>query len=371
MNYKYIFLILLSVQLIACKTTSSTATNSNVVKAGMELRFIGEQLLPENTFYNETEVGGLSSIDYAKGKYYLISDDKKKTRFYEMDLIFNEKTFSEIEITNVIYISNEDKGLDPEGLRFDESTGNFYWISEGFIRDGVSPSIYEIDTQGKSLSQTPTPKMFHARDSNYGPRKNGTFEGLSLSNDKKHLWIAMELPLIQDGEKPQLKEGKYPIRVSKIDKKTGELIYQFAYNLNKTPRDSNPKGRFSVNGVSEILVLDDNRFLVVERAFSKGHKDGGNTIKIFLVNSSKATNITNMDSLKNADYTLATKTLVFDFDNIRSKLTNGIIDNIEGITFGPKLDNGNKTLILVTDNNFKKFNKQLNQFIILEVLSDF
>ncbi len=43
------------------------------------------------------------------------------------------------------------------------------------------------------------------------------------------------------------------------------------------------------------------------------------------------------------------------------------IDNVEGITWGPKLENGNPTLILVSDNNFSE--TQVTQFIALEVAS--
>ena len=54
---------------------------------------------------------------------------------------------------------------------------------------------------------------------------------------------------------------------------------------------------------------------------------------------------------------------------LRDKLTNHIIDNIEGISFGPTLYNGNKSLLLVADNNFNKFGDQLNQFILLEIVN--
>jgi hypothetical protein len=41
------------------------------------------------------------------------------------------------------------------------------------------------------------------------------------------------------------------------------------------------------------------------------------------------------------------------------------IDNIEGVTFGPDLPNGHKTLIFVSDNNFSK--EQKTQFLLFEV----
>jgi len=37
------------------------------------------------------------------------------------------------------------------------------------------------------------------------------------------------------------------------------------------------------------------------------------------------------------------------------------------MTFGPDLPNGNKTLLLVSDNNFSSFGRQISQIILMEV----
>ena len=42
------------------------------------------------------------------------------------------------------------------------------------------------------------------------------------------------------------------------------------------------------------------------------------------------------------------------------------IDNVEGITFGPKLANGNQSLVLITDNNFS--DKQKTQVLVFELV---
>lgn len=41
------------------------------------------------------------------------------------------------------------------------------------------------------------------------------------------------------------------------------------------------------------------------------------------------------------------------------------VDNIEGVTFGPLLPNGNKTLLLVADNNFNPIQK--SQVLLFEI----
>jgi hypothetical protein len=59
---------------------------------------------------------------------------------------------------------------------------------------------------------------------------------------------------------------------------------------------------------------------------------------------------------------VASKRLVLDV------ATTGIrrVDNIEGMTFGPKLPNGNRSLIMVSDDNFG--NTQISQFLAFEVI---
>ena len=42
------------------------------------------------------------------------------------------------------------------------------------------------------------------------------------------------------------------------------------------------------------------------------------------------------------------------------------IDNVEGMTFGPTLPNGHKTLVCVADNNFEILEK--TQFLLFEIL---
>ena len=75
-----------------------------------------------------------------------------------------------------------------------------------------------------------------------------------------------------------------------------------------------------------------------------------------------------MNPYKKQTTKLQKKTLILDFDSIRPQLTKGIIDNIEGITFGKKLANGNQTLVFISDNNFNMFGTQLSQIIVFELL---
>jgi len=42
------------------------------------------------------------------------------------------------------------------------------------------------------------------------------------------------------------------------------------------------------------------------------------------------------------------------------------IGNIEGVTYGPALPNGHRTLIFISDNNFRNVEK--TQFLLFEVI---
>jgi len=90
-------------------------------------------------------------------------------------------------------------------------------------------------------------------------------------------------------------------------------------------------------------------------------------VKIYKVDASNATDTRSLATLNNMTYIKATKTLLFEFDTIRNQLTNNIVDNIEGITFGPTFSDGSKSLVVISDNNFNAFLPQLHQLILFRV----
>jgi hypothetical protein len=66
-----------------------------------------------------------------------------------------------------------------------------------------------------------------------------------------------------------------------------------------------------------------------------------------------------MPSMQHADLTPITKALAVDLS-----ATPGLspLDNIEGITLGPKLPDGRQSVVLVSDNNFSP--SQVTQFLL-------
>jgi hypothetical protein len=101
---------------------------------------------------------------------------------------------------------------------------------------------------------------------------------------------------------------------------------------------------------------------VLERAYvSRPHEHGPNTIRIFEVtlpgaSSAGAPRTPSEAATSTEGGPLLPKRLVLDLDEILPQLEPGqqTLDNLEGMTFGPRLPSGERTLLLVSDDNFSE-----------------
>ena len=292
-------------------------------------------------------------------------DDSYNPRYYQAIIKIKDALISNVIVDNVVRIKDTSKLLDLESIRYDIKTNRIHVTTEGNVYKKKKPYFFSVNAKGEIEKLFKIPTYFY-ENMVQRPTHNGGLEGLCKSYDGGGYWISMELPLAIDGPEPQLTKTISPVRITYIDTKIDKAIKQFAYLLD--PIAKKPKNDFSNNGLTELLEYEKDKFFVIERSYSSGLGNMSNTIKIFNVDASKATNTLEIDSLNNIDYITATKKLLLNFDSIRTMLTDNNIDNIEGITFGPILPNGNKSLLLVSDNNFNVYGKQLNQFILLEIV---
>ncbi len=120
-----------------------------------------------------------------------------------------------------------------------------------------------------------------------------------------------------------------------------------------------PATNFAVNGLVELLPFNDQFMLSMERSFSVGAPGTGNTIKLYSVAFSGADDVNGLDSLAGVLGNLSPvqKTLLLDLRTLGIPL-----DNVEGMTIGPKLPDGRRSLVLVSDNNFAA--SQFTQFLL-------
>jgi len=348
-----------------------------------KLTLLSEFDVPHNLQYNNTTVGGLSGIDYdaKKNVYYLVCDDRSAinpARFYTAKINISNKGIDSVYFVNATLFKQKNGQLypnskqdpahtpDPEAIRFNPLTGHLVWTSEGerIVKAGdtvlENPAITTIDAEGNYKDTFPLPAQLRMHGTEKGPRQNGVLEGITFANNYKTLFVNVEEPLYEDGPRAGLKDTITWIRLFKYEAATKKLLAQYAYHIEAIPHAPIPATGFMINGVPDILALDNNRLLVMERAFATGNM--ACTIKIYLADVSKATNIANVTSLKaHPPASPVSKKLLLNMDDLGR-----FIDNVEGMTFGPTLRNGHKSLIMVADNNFNPLER--TQFFLFEVI---
>lgn len=341
------------------------------------LNLLGEQDLSNLTMVDGTLVGGLSGIDYdpASGAWIAISDDRSQNnpaRFYSLNLAYGADGFETVEITGEHTLLQADgqpypnstiggEVPDPESIRFDEQTGGYWWTSEGDRNLGINPSVNLADANGQTVASYALPEAFDVHpDQELGSRNNLVLEGLTLAPDGQSLWLAMEGALYQDGPDATADAGAYT-RIIHMDR-DGNILGEFAYQTDPMPIASAIDGAGS-NGVTEIVAIDDTHFIVMERA---GIPDANNVykdfIRVYMISTEGATDISGIDSLIGAEFSPVEKSLLVNFDDLGLPY----IDNVEGMTWGPNLANGNGSLVFVSDNNFNE--SQQTQFYAFEVI---
>ncbi|WP_299157464.1 esterase-like activity of phytase family protein [uncultured Tenacibaculum sp.] len=355
---KNIFYILVFLVLTGCKTEK------------ISLKFLNEFIVKDSLKFENAIVGGISGIDFYNNKYYMVVDDARNPRVLVGDILIKEDSIKSVKFEKTIQIKDttsqfyKENILDLESILVYNNQLNI--VSEGSIRKGKDPSIFIADMAGEFQEKILVPSYFEAK-SKAKPKHNAAFESSSKSIDNKGFWAAMEAPLEADGEEPTFHKTQSPIRITYFDNDTRKATKQFAYQLEKI--DKPAKGKINLNGVTAILEYTKNKFFVVERIYQSGYSSYGNTIRIFKATvNEETTNTLSFQSLKKEKFLPLKKELIFDFNSVENELTDGIIDNIEGITLGPKLSNGNQSLILVSDDNFQVYGKQLNQFLLLEIV---
>ena len=336
------------------------------------LRRIAEAVWPHRLKIEGTTAGGLSGIDYdpVRGEYLLISDDRSDVnpvRFYTARWPHPEAGAP--EPTAVVQLQRPGGGPwpdrrhavaglpvpDPEALRLRPATNTILWSSEGDVARGFGPAFYESARDGRFLRQFALPAMFDADPAQRrGPRDNLSFEGVTLTPDGHFAWLGMENALIQDGPEPTTGAAGGPCRFTQMDLETGKAVRQIAYVPDAIPLRPLIPGSYADNGVSEVLMRDAHRMLVLERAYATG---AGNSLRLYEIDTRTASDVLDVDTLAPGNHRPAAKTLVADFAALG--LTR--LDNTEGMCWGPPLPDGQRMLVVVSDDNFNPL--QVTQFV--------
>ncbi len=335
------------------------------------LTYLGQSEIPFDATFDGTVIGGLSALSYDAGRqeYYVISDDrsqKNPARFYTVRVSLSGKGIDNVTFTGTHPLLDRDgkpfRPLtpeatppvvppDPEGIAFDPGRQRLYWSSEGerltagpVLQD---PWVRAAGLDGAYLGQFALPPNLAMSAQETGPRRNRALEGLALTPDGQSLFAAMEDPGYNDG--PASDDGHGVLtRVTKFDVANGAPTAQYAYPMEP------PAPPADLNGVSDLVALSDTTFLVLERSFAQPP-----TVRIYRAEIGAATDVLAMPSMRQVALTPMSKSLAVDLS-----ATPGLspLDNVEGITLGPKLPDGRQSVVLVSDNNFSP--SQVTQFLL-------
>lgn len=337
----------------------------------LELKYISHVDIPYKMTFEKTSIGGLSGLYFesSDSTVYAVSDDRggvNEPRFYQFSLsLKNDKllihprkvTFLKVGDSEFSHSSKKfsptqfSKVFDMEGIA-KLPWGDFLISSEGDLdkKPRVLPQIFSVNGEGVIQKEYEIPDRFMPElqgKQTKGLRNNLAFEGLAGSPDGAHWLAGSESNLMQDPS-----DFVRWIEYEMIGAWVVKPVRQFKYPLVRD--DSNEIIQFH-KGVSEVSYLDPKRVLVLERYVRVGSNGMDFSGKIY---------ITQLDDKKDSNEpVLLKKTLVLDMTSLKEKL--GSLSNFEGMTLGPTLPNGHKTLILVSDDNFNKDMK--TQFVIFEV----
>jgi hypothetical protein len=337
-----------------------------------EIKFIGAAKLPTGFSFKKTELGGLSGITYdAKNDvYYAISDDrgqKAPPRFYTLKIDIskgklNPDGVTPVAVTTLLDENNQKYSpntTDTEGIALTNKTTLFI-ASEGDGKKLINPFIKEFSlTSGQLISTLTIPNKFLPDPKNQqGIRNNLALESLTITPNNQLLFTATENALIQDGTVAKPGTGS-PCRILQYNLTTNKPEKEFLYQTEPVTPLFNFIGRFD-SGLPDLLSLDNNgNFLSLERTFT----GLGFAISLFQVSLENADDIHKIDSLLTANIQNikpVQKKLLLDLQTLDVAL-----DNIEGFTLGPKLPDGETSLILVSDNNFNTL--QSNQILAFKL----
>lgn len=335
------------------------------------LAYLGQVQVAFGATFADTVIGGLSALSYDPGRqlYYVISDDrsdKNPARFYTVQLPLSDKGIDQATFIDTHPLLDQSGQPfppltlnttppvvppDPEGIAFDRVRQRLYWSSEGErLTEGpvlLDPWVRTAGLDGAYQGQFTLPSNLAMSAQQTGPRRNRALEGVALTPSGRSLFASMEDPGYNDG--PETGDGKRVLtRFTKFDVATGMPTAQYAYPMEP------PTPPAEENGVSDLVALSEDTFLVIERSDSVPQ-----TIRVFRAEVASATNVLAMPAMTNVALTPMAKSLAVDMTT-----TPGLwpLGNVEGITLGPKLADGRQSVVFVSDNNFSA--KQVTQFLL-------
>jgi hypothetical protein len=272
-----------------------------------------------------TTAAELSGITFAGGTtYYAVGDDGQPT-IWELAVALDAVT-GWITSAAVTGGSAASLGSDSEGIAFRAATGSV------FVADEVASTIREFRlADGSQVGSVAVPAIF-------APANVQANRGLeSLAYGPGGLWTANEEAVLPDGPLASTTTGSW-VRIQRFGVDL-EAAGQWAY---RTDPISALSGLTTAerSGVVDVLPWSATELLVLERelggAFPRFRS------RLYLVDTTLASDVSDVASLESGGFSPLAKTLLWE------RLFSAA--NFEGMTFGPPLADGSRSLLLISDN---------------------
>ena len=369
----------LAVQLIGVGTIAGTAKDGSGLHEELvpAVGTTDDEIPAGRKFYNDM-FGGISAIAWTgtDNLYWMLPDRGPldgavdwtcRVEKVRIEIDANGQTPVEIVPVETIMLKNRggipftglasayqatekhSRRLDPEGIRV-RRNGNL------LISDEYGPRIIEFTAGGKFVRELDVAKRYlvsnpgvsHSTENTLnesGRSTNRGMEGLAIADDGEHLVGLMQSPLLQDSYRS--KPSDYPAGINcrmPVMDTTGDCICEYLYQLD------NPK-----NKLNEILSCDNDQFVVIERDGKIG--EAAKFKKLMLISSAHATNIQDVDQLPHfrvpeGALPMHKEVLIDLLDPSLGLAGSEMPEKIEGLAFGPDIDNQRRLLLVVSDNDF-------------------
>jgi hypothetical protein len=249
--------------------------------------------------------------------------------------------------------------FDPEGIVVNPRTGHL------LVSDEYGPSLLEINRAGQVVRRYTTPDKLVPRNAatgvaNYagdqgntaGKRTNRGFEGLAISPDGRTAYAMLQSAMLDEGGS----NGTLN-RIVAFDTRTARPQAQYAYRM-----DGSSQGR----GISALVAINEHEFLVLERNNRGLGVDSELTTankKVFKIDLRGATDVSaiNLSTAPAGSFTPVTKTATPWLDLAAASTLahpslaalNGVSpEKWEGLTVGPRLNDGSYLVLAGTDNDY-------------------
>ncbi len=338
--------VLTTVLVLGCRTgapvADSSADHPEQSRFGT-LQFVGA-IAPSSALEN-AKIGGLSGIvwDGQRSLLLAISDDPGThgdPRFIEFELqLPSDQQAGSWTASRAVTLSTSDgesfvhDTIDAESI---DLFGEGLVITSEGGKQG-QPFVRTFDLEGNQIEVVSMPSyMLYGED--VGARPNMAIESVSaLPNGT--LFAGFENALVQDGPAASVDQPS-PARILRWQ---GKGAAEFVYPTDPVVDAPLQEGGFHTNGLVELLALDDQHLLALERSYTAGFLVH---VRLYSVDLSQATDVSATSSIGDS-YQPAAKTLLADLDDLGFN-----VDNLEGLAWGPTMADGRKSLLMVSDDNF-------------------